>query len=259
MIDIVSQIEQLLTNKVPPGKIAVIYKENKYGEELLSYFKLKNLPVYSKRNINLLEDPLIDKILLIIRYLASEHEIPFSGDEMLFEILHAEWFHIPAIEIATLTAEVAQKQYTNEKISLRKLLNDKANKPARDLFSQPLHPQLAVAGKILESLISSVSNSTLQSLFECILRETGILQFAMQHHEKRRILQLLTGFFDFIKEETRRQPSMNLQELVTHLDLMEKEDISCPDRSEWPCGFRKPAYRPWFQGTGIYAYFFCGL
>ena len=111
MISIVSQIEQLILSGIPPGKIAVIYKENKYGQELLSCFKLKNLPVYNKRSINLLEDPLISRLLLIIRYLASahDHEVPFNGDEMLFEILHAEWFHIPSIEIARLAAEVAQK------------------------------------------------------------------------------------------------------------------------------------------------------
>jgi len=228
MIDIVWQIETLLIHKVPPGKIAVIYKENRFGEELLPYFKLKNLPVYSKRSINLLEDPLIGKILLIIRYLASEHEIPFSGDEMLFEILHAEWFRIPAIEIATITAEVAQKQYSSEKISLRKLLNDKANKPGKDLFSQPLNSALAAASRILEALISSVSNTTLQSLFEAIFRESGLLQFAMQHPEKQRILQTLTAFFDFIKEETRRQPLLTLQQLVTHLDLMEDNSIDLP-------------------------------
>lgn len=228
MIDIVSQIEALISNQVQAGKIAVIYKENRYGEELLPYFKLKNLPVYSKRSINLLEDPLIGKILLIIRYLASEHEIPFSGDEMLFEILHAEWFKIPAIEIATITAEVAQKQYSNDKISLRKLLSDKANKPGRDLFSQPLNPPLAAASGILERLISEVSNTTLQSLFEAIFRESGLLQFAMQHPEKQRILQTLTAFFDFIKEETRRQPLLTLQQLVTHLDLMEDNAIDLP-------------------------------
>jgi len=228
MIDIVSRIEILLTQNVPPGKIAVIYKENRYGEELLPYFKLKNLPVYSKRSINLLEDPLIGKILLIIRYLASEHEIPFSGDEMLFEILHADWFRIPAIEIAGITAEVAHKQYGSEKISLRKLLNDKASKPGRDLFSQPLNPPLAAAIGIIESLISKVSNSTLQSLFESIFRETGLLQYAMQHPEKQHILQTLTAFFDFIKEETRRQPLLTLQQLVTHLDLMEDNSIDLP-------------------------------
>jgi DNA helicase II / ATP-dependent DNA helicase PcrA len=228
MIDIVSQIDVLLGSGVAAGKIAVIYKENKYGEELLPYFKIKNLPVYSKRSINLLEDPIIGKILLIIRYLAAEHEIPFSGDEMLFEILHAEWFRIPAIEIATITAEVARKQYGNEKTSLRKLLNDKANRPGKDLFSQPLDPPLAHAIRTLESLISKVSNSTIQSLFESIFQETGLLQFAMQHIEKQRMLQVLTSFFDFIKEETRRQPTLSLQQLVTHLDLMEDNSIDLP-------------------------------
>ena len=35
MISIVSQIEHLITRGIQPGKIAVIYKENKYGQELL--------------------------------------------------------------------------------------------------------------------------------------------------------------------------------------------------------------------------------
>src|SRR5450432_1097989 len=225
MISIVSQIEQLITSDIKPGKIAVIYKENKYGQELLSYFKLKNLPVYNKRSLNLLEDPMIRQILLLVRYLASahEHEVPFNGDEMLFEILHAGWFQIPAIEIATLTAEAYK-----EKISLRRLLNDKATRAPRDLFSPGPHPQLAAAAKTLETLISTVSNNTLQTLLENIFLETGLLQFAMQHPDKRKILEHLTGFFDFIKEENRRQPDLNMDRLVLHLDLMEDNDIDLP-------------------------------
>jgi DNA helicase II / ATP-dependent DNA helicase PcrA len=225
MISIVSQIEQLIANNTAPGKIAVIYKENKYGQELLSYFKRKNLPVYNKRSVNLLEDPMIGQLLLLIRYLASahEHEVPFNGDEMLFEILHAEWFHIPAIEIATLTAQAYK-----EKISLRKLLNQKALQPAPDLFSFSMDPGLLTAVQVLESLISDVSNRTLQSLFENIYSQTGLLSFVMSHPDKRKMLETLTSFFDFIKEETRRQPALRLQDLVTHLDLMEKEGIDLP-------------------------------
>ncbi|HEY4965367.1 MAG TPA: ATP-dependent DNA helicase, partial [Puia sp.] len=225
MIHIVNQVESLIAAHAPPGKIAVIYKENKYGEELLAGFKLRNLPVYSKRNINLLNDPLIGQLLLLIRYLSSAHEfeVPFNGDEMLFEILHAEWFGIPAIEIATLAAETAQ-----EKISLRKALNEKATRAPRDLFSRGLHPRLTATANALESLISAVSNHTIQSLFEHIFRETGILQFAMQHPEKRKMLERLTAFFDFIKEETRRQPDLDLQKLVLHLDLMEDNGIELP-------------------------------
>jgi DNA helicase II / ATP-dependent DNA helicase PcrA len=225
MIHIVNQVEGLIASQVHPGKIAVIYKENKYGEELLSYFKRKNIPVYSKRNINLLEVPLIGQVLLLIRYLSSahEHEVPFNGDEMLFEILHAEWFHIPAIEIATLTAEAYK-----ERISLRKLLNDRATRAPRDLFSPGPHPQLAFAANVLESLISAVSNKTLQVLLETVFLETGLLQFAMQHPDKRKILEHLTGFFDFVKEENRRQPDLTLERLVLHLDLMEENGIDLP-------------------------------
>jgi DNA helicase II / ATP-dependent DNA helicase PcrA len=228
MISIVSQVSQLLTSGISPGKIAVIYKENRYGQELLSYFKLKRLPVYNKRSTNLLEDPLIGQLLLVLRYLASAHEyeVPFNGDEMLFEILHAEWFHIPAIEIATLAAELADKRGSGGKNSLRKALSEKAARPAKDLFSQ--QSPLQSAGQILESLVTAVSNHTLQSLFEKIYTETGLLEFIMENPDKRRMLELLTSFFDFVKEETRRQPSMSLQELVIHLDLMDKEGISLP-------------------------------
>jgi DNA helicase-2/ATP-dependent DNA helicase PcrA len=228
MIDIVTRVEALITAGIHPGNIGIIYKENKYGEELLQFFKLKNLPVYSKRSVNLLRDPLVNKIMLIISYLATEHEIPFSGDEMLFEILHADWFHIPPIEIASLTAEVARKQYTAQKTSLRKWLYDKSGQPAPDLFTPPMHERLAAAGRILESLIGRVSNTTVQSLFESVFRETGILNEIMNSPKKLELLQVLTAFFDFVKEETARNPSMNLKGLVTHLELMDKEEISLP-------------------------------
>src|SRR5690606_14281081 len=45
MIDVVMQIESLISRGVKPGRIGVIYRENKYGEELARYFKLKNIPV----------------------------------------------------------------------------------------------------------------------------------------------------------------------------------------------------------------------
>ena len=225
MIHIVNQVEGLIAKQVPPGKIAVIYKENRYGEELLAYFRLKNIPVYSRRNINLLEDPLIGQLLLIIRYLVSahEHEVPFNGDEMLFEILHAEWFRIPSIEIATLTSEAYK-----ERTPLRKLLNEKATMAPRDLFSPGPHPKLAAAAKALESLVGSISNKTVQTVFENIFQETGLLEFAMQHPDKRKILEHLTGFFDFVKEETRRQPDLTLDRLVLHLDLMAENSIDLP-------------------------------
>ena len=228
MIDIVLQAEKLIQQNIPAGNIGIIYKENKYGEELTQYFKLKNIPVYSKRNLNILEIPLARKIVLVLKYLAAEHDAPFGGDEMLFEILHLDWFNIPPVEVAKLSIEVANRQFGEHKISLRELVQQKINAPAKDLFSQAAHTGLIKAGNILERLIADVPNITLQSLFEHIVREAGVLSFIMQSADKHWHLQVLTGLFDFVKEETRRNPSLQLQEFVNVIELMEKENISLP-------------------------------
>jgi DNA helicase II / ATP-dependent DNA helicase PcrA len=228
MIGITRQIQTLLSQGTAPGRIAVIYKENRYGEDLAQYFKLLNIPVYSKRHLNILELPLAQKLVLLLRYLASEHDISYGGDEMLFEILHFDWFGIPPIEVAKLSVEVSNKRSAGTRTSIRQLLAEKVKMPARDLFTPPLHAGLSKASTVLEKLISDVSNTTLQVLFENIIREAGVLNRIMQVSDKHWQLQILTGFFDFIKEETHRSPLMNLNHLVTLIDLMEKEEIKLP-------------------------------
>jgi DNA helicase-2/ATP-dependent DNA helicase PcrA len=228
MIDITLQVQKLLAEGIPAGRIAIIYKENKYGEELADYFRLRKIPYFSKRNLNILELPLAQKIILLLKYLAAEHDIPYGGDEMLFELLHSTWFHIPAIEIAKLSVEVSTARFSDTPTSLRKLLYDKSNAPKKDLFTQTIHEGLKKASSIIEQLIHDVPNLTLQHLFEHCIRETGILSHIMQAEDKHFLLQVLTGLFDFIKEETRRNPKLSLKELVSLVELMEKEEITLP-------------------------------
>lgn len=228
MIGIAKAVQDLLDQKIPPGRIGIIYKENKYGEELSHYFKLLGIPVYTKRNLNLLELPLAQKIILFLNYLAAEHDVPYGGDEMLFEILHFDWFGVPPIEIAKLSIETSNKKYNDNTVSLRRTLDEKAKTPPRDLFSQGLHQGLKDASRIVEKLIGDVPNITLQILFENIIREAGILQKIMQSPDRHWQLQVLTGFFDFIKDETHRKPLMSLQDLVNLFEVMEKEKIRLP-------------------------------
>ena len=228
MIDITLQIEKLITQDIPANRMGVIYKENKYGDELIQYLKLRKIPYYSRRSLNVLEIPLAKKIILLLKYLAAEHDIPYSGDEMLFEILHFDWFHIPSIEIARLAIESSNKKYDDASVSLRRLLHVKAIAPAKDLFSQGLHEGLKNASAVLEQLISDVPNVTLQMLFENIIRKAGIINYIMQSPEKLWFLQVLTGLFDFIKEETARNPFMQLKDLVNIIELMEKEKLRLP-------------------------------
>lgn len=229
MIGITLEIEKLLQqHNVPPGRISVIYKENRYGEGLAEYFRARNIPLYSKRSVNVLHLPMVQKILLLLRYLSAEHDVSFGGDEMLFEILHFDWFQIPPIEIAQLSVEAAERKYGERKTTLRQLLAEKSNQPPRDLFSVSIHPQLKKASGIMEKLIADVPNVTLQHLFESIIREAGVLGVIMRSSDKIALMQILTALFDFVKEETRRNPVLSLHGFVDIIDLMVREGIPIP-------------------------------
>jgi len=221
MTGITLHIERLVKEEgVAPGRIAVIYKENKYGEELTKFLQLKKIPVYSRRSLNLFEVPFAQKIILLLRYLAAEHDAPYGGDEMLFEILHFDFFSIAPIEIAKLSVEVADKQFSDDRTSIRRLLHEKATRPARDLFDSGVPENMKKTSKALEKLIGDVSNVTLQTLFENCIRDTGLLAYIIQSPEKIWLMQVLTALFDFIKEESRRDPELNLDRLVQMIDLM---------------------------------------
>ena len=228
MIGITQQVEKIIAEGIDPKRIGIIYKENKYGEEIAQYCKLLKLPYYSKRSLNILNIPFAKKIISILRYLSYEHDIPYSGDELLFEILHYDWFHIPPIEIARVSSEVAEKQFSKDKTSIRKLLVERSNLPARDLFTQNIHEGLKKASESIESLISKVLNVTLQTLFEAVIREAGILDFIMKSEEKIWLLQVLTCLFDFLKEETHRNPNLDLKQLIKLFNLMQSEKLSLP-------------------------------
>jgi DNA helicase-2/ATP-dependent DNA helicase PcrA len=228
MTGITLQVGNLVAQGVTPGRIAIIYKENKYGEELARFLQLKNIPVYSKRNLDLFTVPLVQQILLLLRYLWAEHDAPYGGDEMLFEILHFRFFGIAPIEIAKLSVEVADRQFGDQRTSIRRLLSEKANRPARDLFDQGLPEPLKKASRTLEKLIGDVANLTLQGLFENVIRDTGILASIFNSPDKVWLMQVLTALFDFIKEESRRDPDLNLNQLIQIIDLMKANGLPLP-------------------------------
>ena len=227
-IDIALRVQELIDEGVDPGRIGIIYKENKYGDELAKVLRYLKLPVYSKRNHNLFQIPLANKLLTLLRYIAAEHDTPYGGDELLFEILHFDFFGIPPLEVAKLTMEVADKHFTDERTSLRRLLYEKSKQPPKHLFDTGMHPNMKAAAVCLEQLIADASNETLQVLFERIIRKAGVLKTVMQHEEKIWLMQVVNALFDFIKEETRRNPALTLHGLVAMIDLMEKNDIMIP-------------------------------
>ena len=228
MIGITASIESLIQNGTEPKRIAVIYKENKYGEEIAEFLQCKKINYFSKRNLDLLSLPLIKKIILFFEYLDAEMDMPFSGDEMLFEILHFDWFGIQPLEIAKLSIENNERLYKKEGSGFRRIIEEKTNKVAASLFEKNISDELAQTGRLLETIIESINNITLQQLLENIIRDTGLLGVIMRAQDHHWQLQVLTAFFDFMKNETKKDHTLNLRKFVKVIKMMKAEDIKLP-------------------------------
>lgn len=228
MMDITEQITQLIASNIAPQEIAVLYKENRYGEEIAHFLQQKNIPVFTKRTANLLDQTLIKQIITLLDYLTCELDQSYEGSHLLFEILHFKWWNISPITIAKLTFEANQLKYSDKANSFRKVLVDKTQEVQVDLFTQGGLTEVAKAVKVLETLIGEVTNVTLLNLIEQVLQKTGIIQAVLKSDNKAFELEMITKFFDFIKEETHRHPSLDLKTLVEMLHLMQREGIRLP-------------------------------
>ena len=66
------QIEALKQDGVPLRDIAIIYAQHKQADNIIALVERKGIPYYVKRPVNILELPLIQQIVNILRYLDEE-------------------------------------------------------------------------------------------------------------------------------------------------------------------------------------------
>lgn len=224
---ITDEIDRLIKKGVQPAEIAVIYKEHRSGQELAHYFKIKGIPVSAKKKGDILKEPFGRKMINILRYLALECEFPYSGEKLLFEIMHYDFYDIDPINVARISAEVNNhnKNY-KDKISIRSKIVDIARKTGQTLFDTDSSKQIQRLSNDLEFWIKEANNLTLQNLFEKIMVRGGILAYILKSPDKTWLMQVLSSLFNFLKEESRKQPDIKLGEFVELIDLLEENDLS---------------------------------
>ncbi len=230
LVDIAAQIKQLTDNGTRPNEIAVIYRNHNQVEELVRYMDAQKIAVNIKRKLDVLSIPFGEKIINILRYLAMELDSPYSGDELLFEIMHYDFFGIPPIEIAKASIAVNKENFktasNNEpKTSLRRYISELLSPAKPSLFDAIQNQEIKHLITHIDELLKASVSVTLQHLFQSIITKMGVLRYVMLQPDKGWYMQILTNFFDFLKEESRKNPDIKLSELITIIDLMKKNNI----------------------------------
>lgn len=226
---VAGEIKALIDEGIEPGKIAVIYKEHRTGDELQKFLQLQGVPVYVKRSVNLLKEGFIKKILTFLNYVLAETDIPYSGDHYLFSILHFDFYKIPPLKIASVCNEIFGKKRGGKDASLRTWMAEQAIVTAATLFSPDEYTgRLVHLHGVLEKLIADSQNLPLLRWLEGMINEADVLSYIMQQPDKAAHMKMLNAFFDYVQDECRRNPDLTLQGLMDQVHLLEDNNLSIP-------------------------------
>lgn len=230
LVDVSLQIKQLVADGVPPGEIAVIYRNHSQVEEMIKFLDVQKIQVNTKRKIDVLTQPFGEKIINILQYLAMELDSPYSGDELLFEIMHYDFFNIPPIEIAKASVAVFKENfgtlaYNQPKTSIRRYVSEMRPPKQADLFHPGQQQEMRYLVSNIDYLLKEAVSVTLQQLFQSVIAKMGILKYIMQQQDKGSYMQMLTSFFDFLKDESRKKPDISLDDLISTIEMMKKHVI----------------------------------
>jgi DNA helicase-2/ATP-dependent DNA helicase PcrA len=230
MVDVATSIKHLVESGTPPGEIAVIYRNHNQVEDLIHFLDAQKIAVNTRRKIDVLTIPFGEKIINILRYLAMELDSPYSGDELLFEILHYDFFNIPPIEIAKATIAVSKENFVTSannapKTSLRRYIHEIRTPAQQGLFDAAPNTEMKYLLNNIELLLTEAVSVTLQQLFQQVIGKMGILRYIMLQPDKGTYMQVLTNFFNFLKDESRKTPEIKIHDLLASIDLMKKNNI----------------------------------
>jgi len=222
--DVVMQIERLQQQGVPLNEVAVLYAQHKQADNIIALLERKGIPYTVKKAVNILELPLVQQILNVLQYLIDEKKKTFSGEELLFELMHAQYFGTAPTDIAQL-ALYMQTQKGAGAIKWRLLISN-------SLLLETLNLQNASA---IHRLANNLDNwervqsaMPLPLLIEKIVYESGIVSYLLQQTDHIWNMQVLNTFFDFIKDTHGRTPRITPAQLLQMTDRMNDEKIAVP-------------------------------
>ena len=219
------EIEKMVREQQDLSKVAVIYRSHKDVADLIKVLEAKNIPINVRNRVNVLHEPFIAILVELLQFIESEYKESGFRDDLLFKTLVSPIFDISYADILKLGKLTAYDREKKTRKSWMSVLADKEEMKAGGIKEIE---KLNKVYKTLSTWLLEAPGLTVQLFFEMVITESGILEKALLAPDSQWKIQLLNTFFDFIKEESVRNPKIKLKDLLDLLEKMEISDVSLP-------------------------------
>lgn len=216
MVGIIEEIKHATKNGFDYNDIAILYSTNKTGMLMASMLKSQHIPFQISKTTNILDAPLVKKIITIFRYLNTEWRVPFDSNEYLFEILHYDFFSNQAFDLADAIINMKSAEQPVHRYSLRYYINTNVKEKFDGI-------------EALENLIALQASVSVADLFVAICTQCKIFEWIMKQEDKVYFMELIETFHHHLLLESKKKHTFTLHYLLEEiLDVYIQEGISIP-------------------------------
>lgn len=216
---VLKKIEELKADGQSLDNVAVLYRNHKEVDRLVKLCVDREIPINIKKRVNILDLPFVQQLLNVLKFIEEAKISIDRGAYLLFDLMHFEIFHIPSLDVLKIARACQGEEKKNWLLFI-------SNKRQLEKYEIEKIDAVLAFSDHLTYWIQQSENYTLQGLFEQILTKANVLDYVMNHPERMWLMQVITTFFDFIKNESVRNPKIKIEELLEI--IAKQEDFRIP-------------------------------
>ncbi|MDA0986914.1 MAG: ATP-dependent helicase, partial [Bacteroidetes bacterium] len=221
--DIVNSIEKIYKenpNTLP--EIAILFRENIQSDIVSKLLIKKNIPFKFKKTLNLINHPIYQMVITMLKFFANELDKTSFGELELFKMMHFQYFEIDPNDVARISIASGSSRGTT---SIR-LIIDSAERLKKLNLNNP--ESIFNFNNLIKALFKKTKSLSAINFVEELINTSGLLKFILNCEENIKIdnLNVLTSLFETLTIESRTNNLKGIEKLVDHFNKIEEMEIS---------------------------------
>lgn len=215
--DLVYSLKNLFKNGVNPGNIAILFRNNRQGDQLVRLFEKNSIPYHTSRPINILNTPVIFKILRILQYLVQEWRETDSGEASFLPLLYQAHWEINVSDIGKLN-----HFKLNADLSWHKIMLDESI-----WISEGVENTQSIKRfyRFIQDALKQGYNKPLPAFLAFLINKSGLLKATLKQKDRIIQVQILNTFVHFCEKSLEKEPNIHLIDWMLMIERMQDNQI----------------------------------
>lgn len=219
IVSITTKLKKLKSKGVSLTDVSIMYRNHKQCDELINFLESEGISYNVAKTQDVLQIPLVNQLNTFLEYIKLESKKLDSGQHLLFELFHAYNFqHINSVEIGLISSAIAKERNMGWREYIHFKISD-FNLTTESRF------ELKTFLQDIDYWLKEIHNLTLQDFVEKFLSKMGFVSKALKSQDATFKIQCLKTYYNFLKEETGRNPYLKLNEFLDKIELLKKNNL----------------------------------